>query len=162
MPQQVNKSAIAGIVLAAVAVVIPISKGFEGEKLKSYPDINGKPTVCYGETDNVKLGNNYTFHECDAMLGQHILKEAEYVSRETSGHKITANQLAAYTDFTYNLGEQAFKNSGVLRYIQNRIKSCNYILKYKYAGGKDCSIRANNCYGIIIRRQAERDLCLKP
>jgi lysozyme len=64
--------------------------------------------------------------------------------------------------FAYNVGASAFCRSTIVRRWNAGDYSggCEAVMMWKFAAGKDCSIRANNCYGLIIRREAERKQCL--
>ncbi len=62
-------SAIAAAVIACVST-------FEGLRTVAYRDPIGIPTVCFGETRGVKMGDSYTVAQCKDMLGDG-LKEFE-------------------------------------------------------------------------------------
>lgn len=66
-------------------------------------------------------------------------------------------------DFVYNFGFGNWQKSSIRQAYLNGeyLQACDNYLKYKYAGGKDCSIRSNGCYGVWTRSQKRRDDCLK-
>jgi GH24 family phage-related lysozyme (muramidase) len=66
---------------------------------------------------------------------------------------------AAITDVSYNTG--AGCNSGMIRNLKagKPVAACKSILDWKRAGGKDCSIRSNGCYGVWDRRLKMYPLC---
>ncbi|OLS53907.1 glycoside hydrolase family protein, partial [Rhodovulum sulfidophilum] len=53
---------------AATALALSFIGGNEGLKTEAYLDIVGVPTVCFGETRGVELGDSYTPAECLAMF----------------------------------------------------------------------------------------------
>ncbi|MFM2477383.1 lysozyme [Celerinatantimonas sp. MCCC 1A17872] len=65
-------------------------------------------------------------------------------------------------DFVFNLGAGNFAHSTFLKRLkQGRFPAaCNELLRWVYVNGKDCRIQANQCYGIVRRRQQEREICL--
>ncbi|MBR0128285.1 MAG: glycoside hydrolase family protein [Neisseriaceae bacterium] len=65
-------------------------------------------------------------------------------------------------DFVYNFGFGNWQKSSIRQAYLNGeyLQACDNYLKYKYAGGKDCSVRANGCYGVWIRSQKRREDCL--
>ena len=50
-----------------LAVAVSVVGGFEGLRQSAYLDPVSIPTICYGETRGVKLGDTRTKAECDAM-----------------------------------------------------------------------------------------------
>lgn len=62
---QKNKKKGAG---AAIVLALPMVAHYEGLRTKAYLDAVGVPTICWGETENVKLGDVKTKEECDKML----------------------------------------------------------------------------------------------
>ena len=58
------KSGIAAVMVLAV----PFTAREEGLRTNAYLDSVGVPTICYGETENVNLGDTKTIPECTVML----------------------------------------------------------------------------------------------
>ncbi len=138
-----------------IFLCLPVVAQFEGLRLKSYLDPVGIPTICWGETEGVEMGQIRSREECDNMLSARL----GYFSLQVKNlvtYPMTESQHAAYTSLTYNIGVNAFKKSSVLRLANEGKKaaSCDFMLKYVYAGKKKLN-------GLVKRRQAERDLCLR-
>lgn len=138
----------------AVAVAIVLIQFFEGVKYKPYYDVGGVLTVCSGITgEDVIEGKTYTQKECDALLKKHmsfaVRAVDDLVKVDLSPHKT-----AALYSFTYNVGVNAFKNSTLLKKLNNNdIKgACNELKRWVYADGKPWR-------GLIARRQIEEELC---
>ncbi len=135
-------------------LALPVTAHYEGLRTKAYLDPVGIPTICYGETENVSLGQEKTVQECSDMLSARLGYFALNVDKMVTVDA-PPEQLAAYSSFAYNIGLGAFKKSSVLRLANEgkRRESCDFLLKYVYAGGKIYS-------GLVKRRKAERELCL--
>jgi GH24 family phage-related lysozyme (muramidase) len=59
--------------------------GFEGLALKAYPDrlAHNLPTVCYGETEGVRLGDHYTKEQCTEMLANKLPRYWKEIDRRS-------------------------------------------------------------------------------
>lgn len=147
---------IGASLLAAVALVAT----HEGLKLESYQDVGGVWTDCYGRTKGVKPGTTATKEECDNALMKELIEHAKPLER--IDQQLPDNVIIAWADFCYNVGVGACQKSTGYKMLQRGdIKgACAQILRWKYVAGKDCSIRANGCYGVWRRRLTENRLCL--
>lgn len=127
---------------------------WEGKSNKAYLDIVKVPTICYGETKGVKLGDYKTDEQCDTSLAKELVV---YNKQMLSYVKVplTPQENAAYTSFVWNVGATAFKNSTLLKKLNNnqREEACNELLRWNKAGGKAVP-------GLTNRRIAENKLCL--
>lgn len=132
--------------------------GFEGLALKAYPDklAHNLPTVCYGETEGVRLGDRYTKEQCTDMLANKLPRYWGEIAPSIKV-KVTDNEKIAYTSFAYNVGSGAFRKSSMLRRLNagDHAGACNALLAYDMASGK-------HVRGLARRRQAERAICLTP
>jgi lysozyme len=91
-----KKKAVA--VLAAIAIAAPA----EGLRQKAYLDPVGIPTVCFGSTKGVKLGDQKTTEECKTLLTVEMREVVDNVDRCVPG--APAPVLAAFSDAAFNLG----------------------------------------------------------
>lgn len=146
-----------GAVTAAGALAIGLVGGFEGLRLRSYPDVVHVWTVCYGETRGVKPGMTFTKPECDAKLA------AALVDFETGMRRclkqpdaIPDKPYVAFLSLSYNIGTHAFCGSTVARRanVGDLRGACNAISAWNKAGG-------HVVRGLVKRRAAERKLCLE-
>lgn len=148
------------IIVAAGGGVIALSAAvvgwFEGKSNVAYLDPVAIPTICYGYTPNVRLGDRKTDAECDALLLEEIGRALAVVDASVTG-PMTESRRAAFASFVYNVGSGNFRRSSVLRLInQGDVRgSCDALLKWVNAGGKKLA-------GLVKRREAERELCLAP
>jgi lysozyme len=150
----VNK--LAGVSLVAALSLVAVH---EGLRLTPYQDIGGVWTDCYGRTKGVKPGTKTTKEECDSALMRELIEHAKPI--EKIPHKLPDNVIIAWADFCYNIGVGACQSSTGYKMLMvgDVLGSCRQMLRYKFAGGRDCSIRSNNCYGVWERRQIEYRLC---
>lgn len=161
------KKTTAAIFLSMViAIGSPLALKHEGMKLKPYYDSVGVLTWCVGETE-VGFKEEFTEQECNALFTMRYgfyAKAVYSMYNDTAKEIITPEFSAAMTDMAYNVGVSAVKRSSMMRNINagDGVAACNSILKYKYAGGKDCSAPGNRtCRGVWHRRLEMHELCLK-
>ena len=147
---------VAGVVLAAsVAFIGP----WEGLELKAYPDTLARniPTVCYGETRGVELGDRYTKAECDAMLAVAVAEFHTKLARCLPGlSSMPGGMQVAFTSWVYNVGPTAACKSTLVRKARagDLVGACHQLPRWNRASGR--VVR-----GLSNRRGAERALCLK-
>lgn len=133
----------------------------EDTRYQAYQDSLGIWTICTGDTSDVRAGMIETSEGCKARLGRTARFAWDYVDQVVKV-EITYGQHRAYSDYTFNAGAGNFSTSSMLAYANagQVQKSCDAFLDHMMAGKRDCRIRSNNCYGIVIRRQQERAICL--
>lgn len=150
-----NKSRLkksAAIAAAAVAFVA----GWEGLWLVAKRDIVGVPTVCFGETRGVELGDTYTKEQCQVMLGDALVEfEQGMRSCMVNPDGVPDGAYIAVLSWSYNVGTGAACKSTLMRKLNagNITAACDELLKWDRAGGR--KVR-----GLTNRRKAERELCL--
>ncbi len=144
---------VGGIGAAAIALV----GAWEGLRLTAYRDVVGVPTVCYGETLGVKLGDKHTQAECDAMLLASLQRhEAGMRKCLKRPDAIPAKSYVAFVSLTYNIGVGGFCRSTARKRLDagDVRGGCNAAKWFNKAGGR--TIR-----GLVNRRAAEHSLCLE-
>ncbi|MBR7782702.1 MULTISPECIES: lysozyme [Undibacterium] len=158
-----NRLAAAGIA-AALSLIIT----FEGTRQNAYLDPVSIPTICRGHTGGVKLGQTATIEQCDELTVQDLLK-AKAVLDSCVKVPLNNNQRAAFTSFIFNVGPgkegvkdgfcvlRSGRPSTMLRLINagDAASACREMSKWVYAGDKALQ-------GLVRRRAAERELCLRP
>ena len=139
--------------MAACAVLVG---GFEGLSTTAYHDklARGLPTVCYGETEGVKMGDHYTKEQCLVMLEQ---KLPRYWYEIAAGIKVplSDNEKIAYTSFAYNLGSGAFLHSSFLKKLNagDHYGACDGMLVYNRTRS------VGYVPGLAKRRAKEDEVC---
>lgn len=138
---------------AVMVLALPVVGQFEGLRTKAYLDSVGIPTICWGETENVKLGDVKSKDECDHMLSLRLAYFVSHVDRIIVPPMKPETQ-AAFSSLAYNIGVSKFESSSVARLANqgDMVGACNFMTKYVYAGGKKLN-------GLVKRREAEKKLC---
>lgn len=156
------------LVAAGIAAALPLIVLFEGTRQNAYLDPVSIPTICRGHTGGVKLGQTATIEQCDDMTAQDLLK-AKASMESCVTVPLNDNQRAAFTSFVFNVGpgRQGVKDgfctlksgrpSSMVTKLNARdyIGACNQLPLWATAGGQTLP-------GLVKRRAAERELCLKP
>ena len=121
----------------------------EGLRLEAYEDAAGVPTIGYGHTKNVRMGDKISEYWAKEMLREDI-EEAEWQVKELGVAK-TEGQLDALVSFVFNLGIRRLKTSTLLKVIRNGGSMQQIKKEFKrwvYAGGKKLP-------GLVKRREWE-------
>lgn len=135
----------------------------EGLVTKTYLDPIGILTSCYGHTGKeLKLGQVFTQAQCDKQFATDLTKHDEEMSKFVRVPWLSDYEHAGVLSFCYNVGIANCTNSTLMRKLNegDHIAACKELAKWTRAGGKDCHIAANNCSGIITRRDKEMKFCL--
>jgi lysozyme len=150
-----KKSLTALVGAGAAGILVTFVPQFEGMILRGYKDPIGIVTACAGHTKTAVFGRAYTLEECNTLLDQDLASHAagtmKCITVPTS-----VGERAAYVSFAYNVGTGAFCKSTLVRKLNagDRVGACNELLRWTKAGGKELK-------GLVRRRQAELELCLK-
>ncbi len=130
--------------------------GFEGLRTAAYRDPIGIPTICYGSTAGVRMGDVATRAQCEALLSRELLA-AHDAMMACVRVPLTPGQREAFTSFTFNVGPAAFCRSTLARRLNARdyAGACAELSRWVHARG----IRLP---GLERRRAAERALCERP
>lgn len=142
---------------AILAAAVALVGTWEGVRTVAYKDIVGVPTVCFGETRGVKMGDRYTLEECRVMLGDGLVEfERGMRACLRSPDTIPAKSYVAFLSLSYNIGMRAFCGSTVARRANaGDIRgACDAIRMWDRAGGKIVQ-------GLVNRRADERRICLQ-
>jgi lysozyme len=124
----------------------------------AYPDpgTRGVPwTACYGSTEGVRPGMVFTDRECDERLRNDIRKAEDAIRRHVRV-PLSQPEYDAYVSFIFNVGETNFRNSTLLRYLNQgqRSNACNQLPRWVFANKKVMP-------GLVKRRNAEKARCLQ-
>jgi lysozyme len=100
--------------VAWLSICVGCVAGAEGLRTVAYTDPVGIPTVCFGETAGVELGQTYTVEQCREKLGARVLEFGAAVDRCVHT-PMSAHRKAGLTSFAYNVGTDAFCGSTLVR-----------------------------------------------
>lgn len=147
-----------------MAAAVALVGAWEGLRTSAYRDPIGIPTVCYGETRGVKMGDKYTVAECKEMLGDGLADFEQGIRRCLKApDRIPDKSYVAFLSLAYNIGQGGFCKSSIARYANRYADSgnmgdlaeaCNRLRLYNKAGGRVLR-------GLVRRRAEERLLCLE-
>jgi lysozyme len=139
-----------------LAATVALVGGFEGLRTVAYRDPVAIPTVCFGETRGVKMGDRYTTDECKAMLADR-LEEFAAGAQKCVPELVDAapGRRAAHISLAYNIGLGSYCKSTVARQANagNWDASCHAFLMWNKARGIPLP-------GLQRRREEEMRLCL--
>lgn len=131
---------------------IDLVKASEGLRLQAYRDSGGKPTIGYGHTAGVKMGQTITEAEAEQLLVDDLDDAADGVRRLVTV-SLKQGQFDALCDFVFNLGAGRLMGSTLLR-VLNRGDYGAAAVQFKFwvmGGGEVLP-------GLVKRRAAERAL----
>lgn len=135
---------------------IDLVKEFEGCKLEAYLCPAGIPTIGYGRTYNVSMGAVIDQEQAERFLIEDLKKASNAVKSYVSA-PLNENQFSALVSFVYNIGPGQFKYSTLLAHLNFKKyqAAADEFLKWVHAKGQVSP-------GLVRRREAERQLFLKP
>ena len=144
-------------VLTVSAMGIATLIGYEGSEKTGYLDSVGVPTVCYGHTATAEVGVTFSEEHCEYLLRKD-LQEFSHTVNTSITVPLSQPMFDSLVSFCYNVGSHACRTSTMFRLINAREyrQAIDQFDRWVYAGGRDCRIRSNNCYGVYTRRMAEK------
>lgn len=166
-----KKILIVGAIVVALLLVFPSSgsaaeliKSFEVGKngnpyLKAIPDTNNRWQIGYGSTWNyqynrwVRSGDTITQAQATDWLNREIAEKQQTIN-EVVRVPINQNQRTALVSFAYNVGNEAFKGSTLLRLLNagsDKYTVANQFHNWIFADGQILP-------GLVARRSAEAQL----
>lgn len=120
------------------------------------------PTIGFGSTEGVKLGDRTTPPKALARALTDI-EHFEGALRSCVKVPLHQREYDAFVSFAYNVGPGAFCSSTLVRKLNagDYGSACAEILRWTYFQGKDCAAPANArlCGGLAKRRQDEYRQC---
>ena len=129
-------------------------KKYENLKLKAYKCSAGKPTIGYGHTKEVYMGQTITKKKAEEFFREDLKGPERYVNEVNKNKKynLNQNQFDSLVSFTYNAGPKKLKTL-----TQNRTKAQlpNGMKLYNKVGKKVIK-------GLVNRRQDESNLFNQP
>ena len=147
-----QRTAIAALVVSATTLVgIAVNEGYQGQ---SYKDAVGVPTIGFGETKDVKMGQTTDPIRALVQLQKSADEHAKGIATCVFV-PLSQNEYDAYVSFSYNIGVGAFCRSTLVKKLnaQDYEGACKELLRWNRAGGKVLP-------GLTKRRQQEYNTCL--
>lgn len=91
---------------------------YEGLRLSAYRDTGGVPTIGYGHTGDVQMGDTCTFEQAVAYLAADVSWAESFVHNHITT-SLYQHQFDAIISFVFNVGVGNFLKSSVYADIQN-------------------------------------------
>ena len=131
---------------------LDLIKQFEGLYLKAYRCPAGVPTIGYGHTAGVAMGQTITQQQADDYLRRDVRQFERAVARLVTV-PMTQGQFDALVSFAFNLGEGTLAQSTLLRLLNagDYAGAAAQFDRWNKAGGRVLP-------GLVRRRAAERAL----
>jgi lysozyme len=148
-----QRTAIGALVLSAATLVgIATHEAYRGDAYLPTP--NDVPTIGWGTTEGVKLGEKT--EPTRALV--RLLADAgkfERAVRRCADVPLHQHEFDAFVSLAYNIGEGAFCNSTLVRKLRvgDYPGACREILRWDRQAGKVLR-------GLTVRRQAEYRQCI--
>jgi lysozyme len=126
--------------------------------VRAYPDPGHGwrvPTICYGHTRGVKKGMTATLEQCEKWLIEDYEVLVLPILERCVKVLVSVNEAVALADFAFNVGGTQFCGSTLVKRLnaEDYAGAANEFPRWIYSNGEDMP-------GLVIRRQAERDLFL--
>lgn len=141
----------AGIAVSAAALAgIAAHEGYRGT---AYKDAAGIPTIGYGETAGVKMGDRTNPERALAQLLESTEKHADAI-RQCITVPLYQHEFDAYVSLAYNIGTKNFCHSTLVKKLNtgDYTGACEEIKRWNRAGGKVLP-------GLKKRREKENRQC---
>lgn len=145
---------------AVSQVGIDLITGFEDLKLAAYDDGTGTWTIGFGTTvypDGIRVKpGDHCNREQAKLFFQHDLKRFQAGVNNAVLVPLSQNQFDALVSLSYNIGQNAFKNSTLLKCLNtgDYQAAAEQFLVWNKGGGQILK-------GLVRRREVERALFLK-
>lgn len=158
-----DKRLISIVGVIAATILYAVVPKYEGVEQVGYLDPVGIPTKCMGDTNDVVVGKVYTMQECLDSLGTQLYKHAVHVVQCTPSIVKYPETLAAAVSFAYNIGVNAYCNSGTARAFRegNLLLGCKRMNENAMGKPQWVTAKGKVLKGLVIRRAEERALCEK-
>jgi lysozyme len=137
---------------ATALITLAVNEGFSDH---AYIPVKGDvPTIGYGTTDGVKMGDRTTPIEALKALNRDVAKYENDI-KKCIHVPISQHEFDAYVDFAYNVGPRAFCDSTLNRLLnqQQYDLACRQLLRWDRFNGRVLE-------GLAKRRQEEYQRCM--
>jgi len=135
---------------------IQLIKAHEKLELNAYLDACGIPTIGWGHTKGVKLGQTITKDQAVNFLREDLQTAENAVNKQ--GLNITQNQFDALVSFVFNVGVGNFQKSTLLRKM--KANPNDPAIRYEFSRWKFGTVNGIKTVlgGLVKRRKDEADL----
>lgn len=151
--------AVAALSLSAAGLVsIALHEGYTDRAVQPLP--GDKPTIGFGTTEGVKMGDRITPPQALARALADVQK-FEGALKQCVRVPMHQHEYDAFLSFSYNVGSSAFCKSSMARKLNagDYLGACAEFSRWTFFQGKDCRDPAHKCGGLVQRRAEERAKC---
>jgi lysozyme len=148
-----NRTPIFGLGISGVALIgLLVAEGYRDH---AYIPVAGDvPTIGFGTTENVKMGDKVTVTQA---LNRAMVDVQKFEGAIKSCVKVPLHQYEydAYTSLAYNIGSGAFCRSTLVKLLNQEKypEACKQILRWDFFKGKPLR-------GLTVRREKEYQKCI--
>lgn len=125
-----------------------------------------RPTVGFGSTFRddgapVQMGDTITPPKAVARSLAHIQRDESRLKQCVTAPLLQA-EYDLLVDHAYQYGAAATCNSSIVRHTNagRYDDACASYLQWRFVAGRDCSVRANGCFGVWTRSQERHTKCM--
>ena len=155
----VRRRGLAGMTAGAlvIAIATPFISKWEGVRTEAYLDIVGVPTICFGDTHGVQIGDKATMSECVDRLEEDVQAFYAEISPCMTNRGIPLGVQASMLELAFNVGSGPVCRSTMMRKANagDYVGACNELRRWVKAGGKRVRGLENR------RADSKHALCLK-
>lgn len=147
----------AGAAALVIAAATPFIAKWEGVKTEAYRDVVGVPTICFGDTHGVQMGDKATMAECVDRLNEDVQAFYTEVEPCMTNKRIPVGVQASMLELAFNVGSGPVCRSTMMRKANagDYRSACHELPRWVKAGGKRIRGLENR------RADSLRSLCLK-
>ena len=150
----INRKAL--VMTLATAMTVPA----EGLRQWAYKDPPGIPSICFGSTKGVKMGDFRTIPECHALLTKEMNEVIDAVDNCRPGLPIPV--LAAFSDASYNIGTKiacsdTLSTAARMLRTGDYAGACQQLLRWDKTTIMGTRVALP---GLTKRRALNRDVCM--
>lgn len=133
------------------------------------PTKNDVPTIGFGSTtyedgSKVKMGDTIKPVRALQLAAAHLTREEKVFRDSIPGVALYQAEYDVYMDWIYQYGTGAWSKSSMRSELLagNYRAACDALLKYRFAGGYDCSTPGNKiCAGVWTRQLQRHKTCME-
>lgn len=142
----------AAVVAMSAAFIAP----WEGKHNHAYLDIVGVPTICYGSTKGVKMGDYKTDAECESLFKREVGEFYAQIEPCMTNKETPVSVQASMLELSYNVGVGAGCKSTMFKKANagDYKGACGELVKWVNAGGRAVK-------GLVNRRNASEEMCMR-
>ena len=149
-----RRMTIGALSLSAAGLIAIAS--YEGFSDRAYIPVKGDvPTIGFGSTDGVKLGDKIGVPEALERLRRDVGNAESAIGRCVKV-PLSQGEYDAFTSLAFNVGSNAFCTSTLVKRLNagDYDGACEEIRRWVYAGGQMLE-------GLVNRREAEYQMCME-